>query len=267
MAYAKKKYTKKTGKRTYKRPPSSSNKSVTRIVKKVMARAIENKIQNYYVDSMNIYGSNHASFNSSCFMCSPYSLGIQINQGVGQGNRIGNSVTTKSLILKGIISPQVYSSITNNLPVPIFVRLWFYYSKNTPTTLTPPDQTFIQLGGASAALSGTLTDTLSKVNTDNWGFLMQKTFKIGFADYSGSGTSAPWQSYTNNDFKMVAPFSINLTKHCLKRVKFNDNSSFPTVRGIICCPQVMRANNQALIPSDQIVARMSYSLEYSYEDA
>jgi len=261
----------KRSKKVYKskrasRPKATSVKTLTKIVKATIARNVENKVRNYFSTSSFIYPSNSANFASSIVPVSPYASYLNLNQGTGQGERIGNSIKVTKLTLKGTIFPRGYNVTNNPTPTPVQVIFWLLYDKQNTTVISTPDSSFLQQNNSTVALQNQLSDCWCPVNSDRWVVKAKKIFKLGFSQASGTGTSATNQSYSNNDFKYNQNFSMDLTKHIVKNVKFNDNNSTPTTRGLFWVFTAVNANGGS-IASTVIPCDMQYSMDLSYEDA
>jgi len=260
------KKTKKT-KRTYKKKAIVSD-TVKTYVKKVIDDNVETKCIQYYNYLRNLVTPiDSATFPTSNI----FPLGIDpgslsIPQGSGQGNRVGNSVTTRKLMFKGTFSCKTYDAILNNPPMPVQIKMWIFYDKRTPIDLPNPLSNFFQNGNTSKGFQSNLVDLWSPVNTDVYSVLATKTYKLGFASYTGSGPSATFQYYSNNDFNLNQNFSIDLTKHYLKTVRFNDATTVPTTRGLFCMITYCNANGSVSIFGTTAV-QLQYMLEYQYDDA
>lgn len=242
--------------------------SVKKIVKREIARDVETKSQQDYSTSMNIYPSQHASWLSSITALSPYTAGIEIFQGSGVDRRNGNVIKTKSLMFRGILWNAAYNAVTNNDPQPTIVNMWIISDRQAPTEIPGSDinSQFVQLGNTSQGLSDNLVDTIVEINTERYNVYYKKSYKLGYSAYGGTSTDPDRQSYTNNDFKLSHKFKINLTKHMIKKVKFNDNTSIPSTRGLFAVFQTIYANG-SVIANTQRVAALAYTLDYRFEDA
>lgn len=243
-----------------------TTKAISRICKKIIARDVENKQAQYYDAIADIYPVTHAGFVNSVIPLTPYASYLAISQGTGESDRVGNRLKIKRIMFKGIILPTAYNVTSNPVPRPSEIIMWIYHSRDDPTTLTAPDNSFLELNNGSQALSGNLFDTIAPVNNDKWVLHKRKVFKIGFAEYGGTGTTASQQSFANNDFKYNRKFSINVTKYAVKHVKYNDNTTTPSTRGVFCVMQAVSATGGGYT-SAYIPAEMSYTLTMEYEDA
>lgn len=246
----------------------TSVKTVKYMVKKEIARQAENKTQQYYIDDYSVYPSNAGSpFTSSFFPVSPYVSYLDITQGVGQGERIGNQIKIKKLSIKGNFTPAPYNVTTNPTPQPIMIVMRFFISRATPITIPTSMSGFMQLGDSSADLQNNLTDIWGPYNEDAYKVFARRIFKIGYSSYTGggSGGGGPTQFYSNNDFKMNQSFSVDLTKYAIKTLKYNDTSSTPRMRGIFCSVQALNADGTEM-GSTVISAKMAAILNVEYED-
>lgn len=269
MAFRKKRTTKRrfAKKRSMKR---TKRPALKKMIRREIARNAENKTQQKYNYNNILHtpgtGSSFANNNVLPVGLGPSS--IILSQGAGQGQRIGNVVTTKKLTFKGTIFPLGYNAINNAQPLPVCVKMWIFYDKTLPTTLPNPDSSadFFQDGSGVATFHRDLTDLWSPVNTDRYRILTSRMFKVGYAGYYGTGAVANQGNFANNDYKLSANFSINLTKYYPKRVKFVDGSTLPTTRGLFAMFEPIWANGAQTQIGNQICS-LQYMLDYVFEDA
>jgi len=271
MAYRKKTYRRKASKRTYKRKSYSNKvaKPLKMAIRREIARNVENKQAQYYNYETRLYIPGNANFtNDNIFPVGVDPGSLVISQGTGQGQRIGNEIKTKRLMFKGTISPLPHNSTFNTNPQPCQLKMYIFYQKDIPTAVPNPiaGPGFFQNGSVAKGFQNDLVDMWSPVNTDVYRVLATKTFKIGFANNAGTGASQPFQEFANNDFKLNANFSFDLTKHYPQRVKFNDNTTVPTTRGLFCMVQYVAASG-GNISNTQYMYKLQYMLDYQYEDA
>lgn len=257
-------------KRTFKRKSYAPKKSsVKAIVKREIARNTENKCSQFYQYDNRLYTAGNVSFpTDNVFPVCVGASSIVIPQGSGQGNRIGNVIKTKKFMFRGTIVPLPYDGTFNPQPQPLQVKMWIFYDKTQPNVLPNPQNAadFFQNGITNKGFQNDLVDMWSPVNTDRYRILATRNFKLGWAGYMGTGTLPTFQSFTNNDFKANANFSIDLTKHVPLFTKFNDGSSAPTTRGLYCMiSYAYSSGGQA--PVTGYMANLSYMLDYQYEDA
>lgn len=198
------------------------------------------------------------------FYVSPNASTMPINQGVAQGDRIGNKIKTKKLTFKGTIVP-LGTTATNPNPRPLQARILIMYDKQDNNNLYNPSSNLYQLGGTESGPRNDLVDMWAPINNDQYTVLADRTIKLGFAQYDPAGASSSG-FWSNNDFKLNQNFNFDLTKHYIKNVKFNDNLSQPTTRSLFCTVVLAWADG-SVMPANTIPCGMQYVLNYDYEDA
>jgi len=264
--YKKKRYVKKAKRRSVGKVTTSTMKTM---INRAISRTIENKTAQTYNFQKVLYTSTDVSFPDNIIELGPCA-NMLISQGVGQGSRVGNTITTKKLTFKGTIVPYRWDSVYNNDPRPVQLKMWIFYDKSNPTAVPAPGNDFYQDGSSSRGFSNDLTDLWSPINKDRYRVLATKSFKLGFSQYQGTAGSATnqsyWQQYSNNDFKLNCNFSFDLTKHYPKIVKFNDNNTDPMTRGLFCLFYYVGADGLGL-PAGTRALTVQYMQDYSYEDA
>ena len=268
MAYRKKTYKRKTFKRkSY--APKTKKTAFKKAVKKVLASQIENKTAQLLLTGQNLVSSNNLGFaTQNIFDCGISASAIQIYQGVGQGQRIGNRIQVTSLVLKGTITPLPYS-LNNTVPKPTQVKMWIFYDRYNPTTQPDPYNDFFQNGNSNNNFQNDLIDMWMPVNTDRYRVLATKQFKLGYASY-GQAADTVYPSViginNNNDFKLNCNYKFNLTKHIPKRVTFRDNNGDPTSRGIYCMIALAAADGSQFVATTT-AANHQYMVSCTYRDA
>lgn len=272
--YRRKTYRRKTQKRTYKRKSYArktlKREPIKKIVRREIARNIENKTSQYYDGGGGLYTIPSAAFSAAnIHPLGPTSaFGPIINQGTGQGARVGNRIKTKKLVVKGTLTPFSQNASTNTNPKPVQVKMWILYDKLDPTAEPDPKIAgdFFQLGGSSKSFANDLTDLWAPVNTDRYRILTTRTFKLGYSVYTANTAAGNSNQYANNDYPLSHNFSIDCTKYYPMDVRFNDNNSVPTTRGLFMMFAYVAADGQALA-ADQLMVKLQYMQDYQYEDA
>lgn len=240
--------------------------AIKSMIKREIARNIENKSLQYYNTGQNIYPSNHNSFLSSIFPISPYASYLAIQQGTNSQSRIGNRIKIKKLTIKGTIHANQYNVTTNPTPCPMHVIFWILIDKTEPVSIPAPTTDFLQLGSTTTSLQNDLMDQWAPVNTDKYRVFAKRLYKIGYSENVGTG-GLPNQGYlANNDFKFSQNFSIDVTKYLVKNVKYNDNNATPTTRGLFFMATAVQANGQNYSSVTE-PAQMQYVMNFDYEDA
>lgn len=259
----------KRSRRTYRKRRVTrrrSRRSVRRIARRVVSRAAETKSQVSYNLGLNIYSSANASFPvNNIIAVGPNSTSCHIAQGVQNGYRIGNKITTRSLWMKGTLHPTQYDATTNPAVVPQQVRMVVFYDRQQPNLPPAPGSDFFQFGNVNMGFLNDLTDLWRPYNTDRYRILTQRTYKLGAAVHEGPGNNPSLSNSANNDFKLNINFRINLTKYYPKIVKFDENNLQPQTRSLFVfwytCSSVGNAYAAAAMP-----AQVEYMFEYKYTD-
>jgi len=235
-------------------------------VKKVIQSEAEKKKVQYYEVDHPVVAYNHTtvSWGSTIFPVTPYGASLTINQGTGDASRVGNRIKVHKLMLKGAFTPNGYNASSNPTPSPMMVRMWLLYDKENPHIIPSPTTDFIQNGASSQALSSSYLDMMSEVNADRWVVKYDRVFKVGFGTYGGTGTSAAFQSFTNNDFKLINEFEIDVTDMIPKTYVFDDNAAIPETRGLfMVCEAVTTTGLTANLATNAVELHFSLKLEYT----
>jgi len=274
MAY-RKKYGKKRSfkKRSFKKKSYKKGKSSLRkLIQREISRNVENKTKQQYVYSVGLVGpADSGTFvTTNIIPLGPDPASLVISQGTGQGERIGNKIKVKKLSIKGQIVPREYNAIFNNPTMPLQVKVWIFYDRTDPTAVPSPMSNFFQNGNTTKGFNNDLVDLWSPVNTDRYRILTTRSFKLGQANYEGSGSSNTVngvnQYFANNDFKMNCNFNISLTKYYPKYCKFDDGLATPTTRGLFMMWSYAYAQGGNMVLGTTGVD-LSYVQNMEYEDA
>jgi len=200
-------------------------KGIRAEVKRALMQTVEKKELNFYASAQSLAGySNAGQFSSQIVPISPYGVGMDIDQGTGQGNRVGNRIKTKSSYITGILYAQQQNATYNPNPKPCEVLIMVYKiiggGNNVETNLS----NLFQNGSTSGNPTGSLADLTFPINKDKYRVMYRKVFKIGAADNTGTGSSIGQQYFANNDYKRNQRFYIPLTKYMDKNVRYQDTS-------------------------------------------
>jgi len=225
----------------------------------------ENKSNQLYVEDRNVVSVSSVSFIDFVLPVGPHQSAIQLDQGVGKGQRIGARIRTKKLILQGTIIPNPYNNFSNTTPYPTQYKIFVFYDKRQPAQKPNPVPDFLQLSNAATPLVGDLVSMWAPVNDEIYKVVATRMLKVGFASFDATGGSVANAGFANNDFKANGNFRIDLTKHMVKNVVFEGTSTTPTTR-TLWFMIVPAAANGGNYDTSQIPARVSYSMQYVYED-
>jgi len=240
--------------------------AVKNYVKKTVANNVENKMCN--ANYAGLFGNATSNPSLYSYPMTPYTGYMTIGQGVQQNQRIGNSVKVKRAVLRYILRPNGYNVSTNPFPAPVVVDMFL-----GRTRICPGDQpiagdmiTLFQNGNTSFGPVGNLNDLISETNKDYWTIKKRWQHKIGFADSSGSGSTASQQYFANNDFKMNVIQRLDITKHYPKILKFNDGTNQVQGPGLFFFYQCLNASGDTNA-STVLPCHITFWIDVQYEDA
>jgi len=274
---------KATKKRPYKRVARKyrpSNKTFAKKVLAIIKRTAETKSIQFFQDNIPVSdyktGAYLGSPNSMLTLpLTPDSFITPISLGTSSSQRIGNKIQLSKVTLRGMINTRAYQtsnsteSPQNNEPIPVLFKMWIGYQKDTAFNEVEATLTnFLQEGSTSASPSGTLMDTFRKINTDKYKIVATRMFKVG-PEYIYTTQQSPGnannQSYGNNDFKFSQRFSFDVTKHCVKTLKYNDTNNQPNTRGLYWWMEAIDPTG-ANITIGRFPAEISYEINIEYKD-
>lgn len=193
--------------------------TVAKMIKKILKPEIKQQ-SNFFVNDQSVLVGHPAPTSPALqfFVTSVGDVVNQIAQGTGQGDRIGNKILMKNMIVKG----TVYTNTTtgpNGTPFgitgPIYVDVYIGYKRD----LTPIESSltaFFNDGDGWISPSGSSKDLLYPINRDKYVVLGKRRLKIGQNTYSTSTASY-------NDYSQHKEYKFNLSKFVNgKTCKWND---------------------------------------------
>lgn len=280
MKYTKKATSvKKTYKRRYSRKyPRKSTASLRKFVVKQIHRNTENKMrQNGGIASLG--PTTYASFqtNSIIPLTPFYEVGLSIAQnlaiaqGTGVSDRVGNSIKTRSGILRFVLYPQPYSATLNPTPRPVIITQWIFKLKSGADD-SSGDVMNILLNNwfkdqnSSVGLLNSLSDSVLKSNPDYLNILFRKSYKLGYSADAGTGANPTNQNYANNDYKHNHIVKMNVSKYLRKQIRFSDNNLMPLTATTWMVFTVAYADGSTM-PATHVPAMINWEYDYQYEDA
>jgi len=243
--------------------------SVSLTIKKYVNTAIHKMAENkcVQIQGSRSFGTILQSPDLGVYPLAPLSTFWTIGQGVGQGQRIGNQLKTRRVMLNYVLRPNFYNATSNDQPLPQEVNMFLGYVKNTPSQLPiASDFSFLyQNGNTTSAPSGTVRDLISVINTDYWVIKKRWTHKIGYASNTGSG-SIPQAAYlANNDFKMNVVKRMDITKYLPRTISFQDTAITSLQKNLFFFQQSIMATGN-LGSAIQQPTNIDFWIDYQYED-
>lgn len=239
---------------------------VKQYVKKAIALKAENK--STVVTFNNTFGSILESPDMGMYPILWYTGYHTLAQGVLDGNRIGNRVNIRKVMLRYVLNPQEYSATFNPNPLPTHIQLFLGRVKQSKSVL--PSTTEIgrlfNAGSIAYGPAGNLSDLNAIINDDYWDIKKKWTHKLAFAEYAGTG-SVPGQNYfANNDFKLNHVRTLDITRYVQKMVTFDDSNATVQNGNLFFFYQAIAANGGSTGASI-VNSRINFSIEIQYEDS
>jgi len=247
--------------RVYKSKRKTNTKSfvkaVNAIANKVIQRAAEKK-------SWFAYGTNIPIPATSLGTPEYKNCVPTLVQGVQASQRVGNAVTVKGGYIKGYVNLLPYDAVSNNTPVPVYVKMWLISAKDINTNNLASTQIsvdFLDILNGSIGLQGNMLDMILSVNNTSYTVHAEKIVKLGVGAITSVGPVGT-NGYYEGSSQFSAPFNFNIGKY-LKTLKFDDASSnTATNKNLFLCFQCISANGgTAIIP-----AEYHYAIKVDYTD-
>jgi len=234
-------------------------------VKKLVDSRIEDKAQHF--DNVINFGSYFLDQSLSCVAIGPASTTYLVSQGAGQGQRIGNVIRPKKVILKYYLFPLPYDIETNPTPMPQVVRIWVGNIRSDLSV--KPDYSYFaklyQSGNSAYPPSNTIDDMMAPINQDLFVERATRVHKVGHSILDpANGNVQMNQYFSNNDSTMGTFGVIDCTKFFRTKLHFDDATNTPDSNVFMWMEAVNCDNSQSLSgPTVKLV----YNIEFVYEDA
>lgn len=158
---------------------------------------------------------------------------LPVAQGTGAGDRIGDKIRIKKVLLKAVLFPNVQAATVNFPQLLQETRIMVGRNKLSPQLGIPIPNLF-KVGDTDTAPVGNLTDLLLPYNPDAMHVYKQKTFKVGQSQWATPNINA---MISDNDFKCNCKFVWDITKASPKIIDFtlstaaSQTSPIPYVMG------------------------------------
>lgn len=243
-------------KRVYKKKAPSKNKTpskgIVKAVKTVLKRDAETKYVSKFLNNQTL---NHYTTATSIptFLITP-----AVNQGVADGQRIGNQITTSSVMLRY----RLYAPVSLSTPIRL-VRVLIVKEKAFP--VRDPSihiNTTLFRGGFSSGTFGPQNndlDQLYKINTEVWTVIYDKQHKVG-----SSGNPASIGS-NNNDYNQSVQVAVNLQRH-FGKIQFDDTTGQPITKNYYIFFLVSPADGSTATSASDSGIKLSFDNQIMFKD-
>lgn len=266
MAYRKRPLARRPARKARKPRRRVGRKAVAKICKRVITNMAEKKTVRYnWAKSFGAYNTTNWSLDG-IYPLTPQASFTDIAQGTGQGNRVGNRITVRKLIFNGIMNTEGYDINFNASPQPLEVLMVIFRNRADPNTFTTNLTNFFQNGNGASSPNGTTTDTIFPINTDRYTVYYKRIFKLGFAEYNGTGVDSNNQKWSNNDYKLNQRFYVDCTKYVNKVMRFNDTVNTPITPVLHVAFLPMRADGSGVSAATNAMMKVSANWQLDYFD-
>lgn len=252
-------------KRNYRKKPYPKRKTMTKTksstrlvkaVKRVINKDLETKYFSNFGQAQSIFFYNTTSFGLSTFSLFP-----TVSQGVGPNQRVGNSITTKSVIVRYRCYVPQGVNATEPLMVRVMVGHLKAFPSTIPTNVASAYSNLYRIGGSSAGPQNNDLDQLAQINKQSWTIVYDKTHKIG---QNGAQTGNPQTQ--NNDYAISVMGKINLTRHYGKMLYNDADNNLPTNKNWYLWIIPTRTGGQSGGSGNTAQVQFTYDSQVSYID-
>lgn len=275
--------------KVYKKKPTVK-KAIRRVKRAVLTRAIKRTVKtmseikraNYNVNNFALTSVLSNDYDQIIKFINPTSATgalYNIQQGTGQGARVGNKISTKKCMLSGVVHINTEWSAQNYNMCPLYVALYVFKIKQGLVSIadceTIVKNRFFSAGNSSTGFSGALRDLLMEVNTDVVTLLKKRVFKVGTgvvqSATANNVANTLNQSFNDGTATIAKMFKIDITKCMAKTYIFNDTDNSPQNSGTYFMWVPLRVDGGLIVTSGGLATGtlpcwVDYSIDYHYMD-
>lgn len=185
-----------------------------------------------------------------------------IQQGTGEGQRIGNKISNVKLSFKGFITiPDSATGSNTKFWYPRYLKMFIFKQRSTNDIPTDMSDLF-QNGNTDVAPQNQPQDMYVPFNKDKYVIHTTRMFKLATSNSPAGNITA------NNDFSLSKYFNVDLTKYIPSNVLYNDTTAHPTNVGLFAGFLMCFADGSPFVGlTDYPEFKFSCVLSSSYKDA
>jgi hypothetical protein len=246
--------------RSYNKPTgltSAVSKKIRAVVKKSIMSEAEKK-------RFVLYASNQSCPTGSsgvtplCVYIAP-----ELNQGGGDGQRIGNKVKVTKSTLRLMVNLRPYNVTTNPLPPPVWVRVLIVsFKKGNTNNIANTDLStnLFSVTSGSVPFQGTPLDICFGVNPESWNVYHDTVFKLGATSATSTGPASTGSYLDQSD--MTKALEIDIKN--IGTMMYQDTLSTPTNKNTWLIIQPITAEGSAA--SGYIMTECHYVVDTEFID-
>jgi len=247
---SKRKFQKRTNKKSLYRNKKKVSIAVKKYVNKSIHRNIENKMITTYANNNSITGTSFV-----------LPLTPLVSQGTGQSGRVGNKINLLSACLKFVVNLVPYNITTNPAASPVMFR-WMLITQLNSNGSTLSLSNFFQINNSSIGIQGNHLDLLLNINRDLYKVHKQGKFRLGV---SSNSTGFPAANVSMEAGKFSLEKILYFNKYLHKKILYDDTIVTPqnTNLWFILFPVYAHGSSN----SGYTNANISYVYTHTFEDA
>lgn len=259
----------KRGKQGYKlkrkpriRNMKKSNKNFNAKVVNILHKQSETKIVAPKITYDNRILPYLSDVATQCITLTP-----EIAQGVGQGERIGNQVSTKRSILNVNVNAVAISTSSGYVP-PIYFDIYVYKYKRSDNVSAVELQKFLQYGNIAIAYDSTSIPFVGNLKVNNDTFTLKKHKRVLCWNQTVSQQAIPSGGALTNCSNVVNArnISIDITKYLNKTMKFQDATTNTPDDNLYVSVVATPNDYDAGYAQNQVFGTFSTCVQYQYDD-
>lgn len=246
------------GRAAVKKWKKSVPRPIRKYVKAVIHRNIENKTKMNYAANQTVTTGDSTT--------STYPLLMNLVQGTGEADRIGNSIKIVKGQLKVCVNLKPYNTTSNPNAQPTWVRVMVVKDLRVTGQLSTMDATswgnLFRTNNTTVGIQGNPLDNVLGLNTDFFRVCYSRVFKLGIGNHI-SGATNPSSYFDNSPAAKI--LSINWSKFCRKQIKFSEGINYPSNDNLYVIYTACAADGSSSNAKDLI--EIHYTNYQHFEDA
>lgn len=239
-------------------------KVIRRYVRKTVARNIENKRNVIYGYNQTVTGvtiNNPPSMNL-------FALPV-ISQGVAEGQRLGDRIKLKNCHVHLDICHAPYDA-TANPHSGCYVTVLFLKARNSNAGVIPANNwvNLFDAGTSTVTWQQNTMDTLFQFNENIFNVVYKRIFNIGHTKSNDYGQSPTTFVLPGNEAVQNVRTNFRLPlKKIRKMIRYDDNTSIPQSENLWMYAYASPYEYNGTYDVNKTPARISYVLQWEFEDA
>lgn len=190
-----------------------------------------------------------------------------IAQGTGQGERVGNQVTTRRATLN-INMTAIPISTSSGYTPPVYFDIYVYKFKRSDSVTAIELQKFLQYGNIAIAYDSTSVPFSGNLKVNNDSFTLKKHKRVLCWHQNVSQQSVPSGGALTNCTNIVNARNVNIdiTKYLNNTMKFQDATTNTPDDNLYVSVVATPNDYDAGYPDTMVFGTFSTCVQYQYDD-